>query len=81
MIDDNLELARELVREVGQCIAYSSGKDIDTTYLEHVITATQDTEAKARSPTFAWSSSQDAHHIASTIAYQGLCLLEEMGVH
>src|SRR6266702_6262956 len=81
MIDDDLELAGELVREVGQRIAHTSGKDIDTAYLEHVIAATQDTEAKARSPTSTWSGSQDAYHVAGAVANQGLCLLEEVGVY
>src|SRR6266568_4868509 len=81
MIDDKLELARKLVRETCQNIAHRSRKDIDAAYMKHIIAATQDTETKARPPTGARSSSQDTQYIAGTIAYQGLRLLEEMGVH
>src|SRR5437763_10635106 len=49
--------------------------------MEHVITASQDTEPKARSSTGTWSGPQDTHYIAGAIAYQGLCLLGEVGIH
>src|SRR5262245_36909185 len=81
MIDEDLELARELVREVCQHIADSGGEDIDAAHMQHVIAAAQDMEAKARPSTGAGPGSHDTHHVAGTIAHQGLGLLTEMSVH
>src|SRR6266700_2882181 len=81
MIDEDLELAREPVREVCQHIADSGGEDIDATHMQHVIAAAQDTEAKARSSTGAEPGPHDTHYVAGTIAHQGLGLLAKMSVH
>src|SRR5258707_13046118 len=81
MIDEDLELAREAVREMCQHIADCGGEDIDAAHMQHVTAAAQDTEAKACPSTGAGPGPHDTHHVARTIAHQGLNLLAEMSVH
>src|SRR6266446_8180025 len=80
MVDKQLELAGKLLGEVRQRIGHRSGKDIDTTDVKHVITASQDAETKTGSSASTGTSSQDTYNIAGTIAHQGLGLLEQVGV-
>src|SRR5579863_6160700 len=80
MIYNNLKFAGEPVGETRQNVANTRWEDIDATYNKHIIAASQNAEAKACSATGARPGSQDTHDIAGAIAYQGLCLLDEVRV-
>src|ERR1700676_1429251 len=63
-----------------QRIAHSGRKDVNATYMEHIITPSQNTETKARPPAGARPCSQNTTDIVGAIAHQRLCLLDEVSI-